>query len=87
MQVLQQVGEGGTIRFNSSLLWTLQKTNSGTLFWSGPKRCPHPLTFDVDNVSVLEILGGTDGTSGTPGILGVGLGCTGDTGRALGGYW
>ncbi|XP_059588518.1 ubiquitin-like modifier-activating enzyme 1 [Alligator mississippiensis] len=27
-----------------------QKTNSGTLFWSGPKRCPHPLTFDVDNL-------------------------------------
>ncbi|NXN46379.1 UBA1 enzyme, partial [Rhinoptilus africanus] len=26
-----------------------QKTNSGTLFWSGPKRCPHPLTFDPDN--------------------------------------
>ncbi|XP_014749203.1 PREDICTED: ubiquitin-like modifier-activating enzyme 1, partial [Sturnus vulgaris] len=28
-----------------------QKTNSGTLFWSGPKRCPHPLVFDPDNVS------------------------------------
>ncbi|KAM6226124.1 ubiquitin-like modifier-activating enzyme 1, partial [Porphyrio hochstetteri] len=26
-----------------------QKTSSGTLFWSGPKRCPHPLTFDPDN--------------------------------------
>lgn len=26
-----------------------QKTNSGTLFWSGPKRCPHPLTFDPEN--------------------------------------
>uniref|UniRef100_A0A8C0QKI7 E1 ubiquitin-activating enzyme n=1 Tax=Chelonoidis abingdonii TaxID=106734 RepID=A0A8C0QKI7_CHEAB len=26
-----------------------QKTNSGTLFWSGPKRCPHPLTFDESN--------------------------------------
>uniref|UniRef100_A0A8U7NYH7 E1 ubiquitin-activating enzyme n=1 Tax=Corvus moneduloides TaxID=1196302 RepID=A0A8U7NYH7_CORMO len=26
-----------------------QKTNSGTLFWSGPKRCPHPLVFDPDN--------------------------------------
>ncbi|NWT76688.1 UBA1 enzyme, partial [Prunella himalayana] len=25
------------------------KTNSGTLFWSGPKRCPHPLVFDPDN--------------------------------------
>uniref|UniRef100_A0A8V5GR52 E1 ubiquitin-activating enzyme n=1 Tax=Melopsittacus undulatus TaxID=13146 RepID=A0A8V5GR52_MELUD len=26
-----------------------QTTNSGTLFWSGPKRCPHPLVFDPDN--------------------------------------
>ncbi|XP_069738900.1 ubiquitin-like modifier-activating enzyme 1 [Phaenicophaeus curvirostris] len=26
-----------------------QKTNSGTLFWSGPKRCPHPLVFNPDN--------------------------------------
>ncbi|KAF7243862.1 Ubiquitin-like modifier-activating enzyme 1 [Varanus komodoensis] len=26
-----------------------QKTNSGTLFWSGPKRCPHALTFDINN--------------------------------------
>nr|XP_020043100.1 ubiquitin-like modifier-activating enzyme 1 [Castor canadensis] len=24
-------------------------TSSGALFWSGPKRCPHPLTFDVNN--------------------------------------
>lgn len=28
-----------------------QKTNSGTLFWSGPKRCPHPLVFDPDNTT------------------------------------
>ncbi|KAG9509023.1 Ubiquitin-like modifier-activating enzyme 1 [Fragariocoptes setiger] len=26
-----------------------QKTSSGAPFWSGPKRCPHPLTFSVDN--------------------------------------
>ncbi|XP_029814299.1 ubiquitin-like modifier-activating enzyme 1, partial [Manacus vitellinus] len=26
-----------------------QRTNSGTLFWSGPKRCPHPLDFDPNN--------------------------------------
>ncbi|KAM8893344.1 LOW QUALITY PROTEIN: ubiquitin-like modifier-activating enzyme 1 [Lycaon pictus] len=26
-----------------------QLTSSGALFWSGPKRCPHPLSFDVDN--------------------------------------
>ncbi|XP_043564522.1 ubiquitin-like modifier-activating enzyme 1 [Chiloscyllium plagiosum] len=24
---------------------------SGVLFWSGPKRCPHPLEFDPNNVS------------------------------------
>ncbi|XP_067835670.1 ubiquitin-like modifier-activating enzyme 1 isoform X1 [Heptranchias perlo] len=26
-----------------------QVTTSGTPFWSGPKRCPHPLEFDVTN--------------------------------------
>lgn len=26
-----------------------QLTSSGQLFWSGPKRCPEPLTFDVNN--------------------------------------
>lgn len=26
-----------------------QLTSSGAPFWSGPKRCPHPLTFDVNN--------------------------------------
>uniref|UniRef100_A0A663FIF7 E1 ubiquitin-activating enzyme n=1 Tax=Aquila chrysaetos chrysaetos TaxID=223781 RepID=A0A663FIF7_AQUCH len=36
-----------------------QKTNSGTLFWSGPKRCPHPLVFDPDNVS--RAMGGASG--------------------------
>lgn len=28
-----------------------QVTSSGAPFWSGPKRCPHPLEFDVNNVS------------------------------------
>ena len=31
-----------------------QTTSSGALFWSGPKRCPHPLTFDVDNDTHFE---------------------------------
>ena len=26
-----------------------QTTSSGALFWSGPKRCPHALQFDVNN--------------------------------------
>ncbi|XP_017780893.1 PREDICTED: ubiquitin-like modifier-activating enzyme 1 isoform X2 [Nicrophorus vespilloides] len=26
-----------------------QLTSTGQLFWSGPKRCPEPLTFDVEN--------------------------------------
>jgi len=26
-----------------------QVTSSGNLFWSGPKRCPKPLVFDVEN--------------------------------------
>lgn len=25
-----------------------QQTSTGTPFWSGPKRCPHPLVFDAD---------------------------------------
>ena len=28
-----------------------QITSSGAPFWSGPKRCPHPLEFDVNDVS------------------------------------
>ncbi|XP_074248483.1 ubiquitin-like modifier-activating enzyme 1 [Saimiri boliviensis] len=31
-----------------------QLTSSGALFWSGPKRCPHPLTFDVSNALHLD---------------------------------
>ena len=31
-----------------------QTTSSGALFWSGTKRCPHPLKFDVKNVSALH---------------------------------
>ena len=27
-----------------------QVTSTGTLFWSGSKRCPKPLSFDLDNV-------------------------------------
>lgn len=26
-----------------------QTTSSGALFWSGPKKCPHPLVFDTDD--------------------------------------
>uniref|UniRef100_A0A4X2LR15 Ubiquitin-like modifier-activating enzyme 1 n=1 Tax=Vombatus ursinus TaxID=29139 RepID=A0A4X2LR15_VOMUR len=33
-----------------------QLTSSGTLFWSGPKRCPHPLTFDVTNALHLDYI-------------------------------
>ena len=29
-----------------------EKTSSGALFWSGTKRCPHPLKFDAQNVSL-----------------------------------
>nr|XP_039247456.1 ubiquitin-like modifier-activating enzyme 1 [Styela clava] len=31
-----------------------QKTTSGAMFWSGPKRCPHPLEFDVNNETHFE---------------------------------
>uniref|UniRef100_A0A452I3T0 E1 ubiquitin-activating enzyme n=1 Tax=Gopherus agassizii TaxID=38772 RepID=A0A452I3T0_9SAUR len=49
-----------------------QKTNSGTLFWSGPKRCPHPLTFDESNplhmdyiVAAANLFAQTYGITGT----------------------
>lgn len=32
------------------------KTNSGALFWSGPKRCPHPLEFDANNETHLDYI-------------------------------
>lgn len=31
-----------------------QTTSSGQPFWSGPKRCPEPLTFDVNNPMHLD---------------------------------
>lgn len=31
-----------------------QLTSTGVPFWSGPKRCPHSLTFSVDNATHLE---------------------------------
>uniref|UniRef100_A0A452SVH6 Ubiquitin-like modifier-activating enzyme 1 n=1 Tax=Ursus americanus TaxID=9643 RepID=A0A452SVH6_URSAM len=44
-----------------------QLTSSGAPFWSGPKRCPHPLTFDVNNVSLFPgvSLGQTYGLTGS----------------------
>lgn len=33
-----------------TLLYILQITSSGTPFWAPPKRCPHALTFDPNNV-------------------------------------
>jgi len=31
-------------------------TTSGAPFWSGPKRCPHPLKFDVNNKTHLDYI-------------------------------
>ena len=33
-----------------------QTTSSGALFWSGPKRCPHPLEFDANNPTHLDYI-------------------------------
>uniref|UniRef100_A0A8C4IK37 E1 ubiquitin-activating enzyme n=1 Tax=Dicentrarchus labrax TaxID=13489 RepID=A0A8C4IK37_DICLA len=33
---------------------TLQVTATGLPFWSGSKRCPHPLTFDLKNTTHME---------------------------------
>ena len=31
-----------------------QKTSTGTPFWSGPKRCPHPAVFSTDNQTHMD---------------------------------
>ncbi|WAR26531.1 UBA1-like protein [Mya arenaria] len=33
-----------------------QTTSSGAAFWSGPKRCPHPLSFDSSNDTHLDFV-------------------------------
>lgn len=33
-----------------------QLTSTGQLFWSGPKRCPEPLTFDLENPLHLDYI-------------------------------
>ncbi|XP_067683201.1 ubiquitin-like modifier-activating enzyme 1 [Haliotis asinina] len=33
-----------------------QVTSSGALFWSGHKRCPHPITFDAENSLHLDYI-------------------------------
>ncbi|XP_051873671.1 ubiquitin-like modifier-activating enzyme 1 isoform X2 [Pristis pectinata] len=33
-----------------------QVTTSGALFWSGPKRCPHPLQFDPNNLLHMDYI-------------------------------
>ena len=38
------------------LLFVFQTTSSGQPFWSGPKRCPHPLDFDPRDVGSRDLL-------------------------------
>lgn len=35
-----------------------QLTSTGQLFWSGPKRCPEPLTFDINNTLHMDYVVG-----------------------------
>lgn len=35
-----------------------QLTSTGQLFWSGPKRCPEPLTFDINNTLHMDYIMG-----------------------------
>jgi len=32
------------------------RTSQGLPFWSGPRRCPHPLVFDPNNVSSVSFV-------------------------------
>lgn len=33
-----------------------QVTSSGAPFWSGPKRCPHPIEFDINNTTHIDYI-------------------------------
>lgn len=41
--------------YNNDIVFILQLTSSGAPFWSGPKRCPHPLEFSTTNVSSVSL--------------------------------
>ncbi|EPY75682.1 ubiquitin-like modifier-activating enzyme 1 Y-like protein [Camelus ferus] len=48
-----------------------QYLTSGAPFWSGPKRCPHPLTFDVNNPLHLDyVMAAANLFAQTYGLLG-----------------
>ncbi|XP_024904746.1 ubiquitin-like modifier-activating enzyme 1 isoform X4 [Pteropus alecto] len=48
-----------------------QLTSSGAPFWSGPKRCPHPLTFDINNSLHLDyVMAAANLFAQTYGLLG-----------------
>ena len=40
---------------DTSCVYSLQVTSSGQPFWSGPKRCPHPLEFDPLEVKCTRV--------------------------------
>ncbi|XP_015202790.2 ubiquitin-like modifier-activating enzyme 1 [Lepisosteus oculatus] len=48
--------------YNNAILQMLhcfppnEKTSSGLPFWSGPKRCPHSLTFDPNNTTHMDYI-------------------------------
>lgn len=40
---------------DTCFVYSLQVTSSGQPFWSGPKRCPHPLEFDPLEVKCTRV--------------------------------
>lgn len=68
-----------------TLLSLCQETSPGVPFWSGDRRCPHPLTFDPSNVSAGQSRGDAGDKVGYGERRGLGGGCRSTArGRAAG---
>ena len=51
MQLLHNFPADQVIQNKRKIIFDIKITAQGSKFWSGTKRCPHPLHFDIDNVN------------------------------------
>lgn len=51
----EQKNDSAPVILHYNILFVFQLTSSGAPFWSGPKRCPHPLEFSTSNVSIFYL--------------------------------